>query len=421
MKFFRLIILVVIVATSSFVGFRIYQQEKQNQILQEHKVELLDIKYGLFNIDEWKTVFADLISKKMNDFTVANTDEEVIKKEISVFLEKAVDGFEERYNEENKGSGITSILKRSISSFAGIFDQVRKDIPIFTDEIYSFLTEGGSQEMLQKYIESELGRYTKGTFMQTDYTVMNNLISIYEGTNKIDTVAIIDSKIEENNKNKETQNYILFGLGLLSLLFLIILKNKTKIEYLIFTIYSVLLLLLGVFLPMIAIDARIKELSFPFLGETIQFKNQILFYKSKSIMEVVDLMISQGRSDLIFVGILVLLFSVLFPVVKLLSSLGYIFSDKLRNNSVIKWLTFKTGKWSMADVFVIALFMAYLGFDGLITEQLNQLESITNSSAVLTTNNSGLLFGFYAFTGFVLFSLFISQKIGKMKNKKAAD
>ena len=69
----------------------------------------------------------------------------------------------------------------------------------------------------------------------------------------------------------------------------------------------------------------------------------------------------------------------------------------------------------MADVFVIALFMAYLGFDGLITEQLNQLQSITNSSAVLTTNNSGLLFGFYAFTGFVLFSLLISQKVEKLK------
>ena len=183
-----------------------------------------------------------------------------------------------------------------------------------------------------------------------------------------------------------------------------------------FTLYSVLLLALGVFLPMIAIDARIEELNFPFLGETIQFKDQILFYKSKSIMEVVDLMISQNRLDLLFVGILVLLFSVLFPVSKLLSTCGYIFSDKLKDNKVIQFLTFKTGKWSMADVFVIALFMAYLGFDGLITEQLNQIGNLTSSSAILTTNNSGLLFGFYAFTGFVLFSLFIAQKVGQDKS-----
>ena len=418
MKALRLIFLAAILAVSTFFGYQIYQQEKQNQALQDHKVELLDIKYGLFNVDEWKVVFSDLIAKKMKDFNLANTDEEEMKKQISAFLVTAVDDFEKRYNEQNKGGGLSSLLKRSISSFAGIFDQVKKDIPVFTDEIYKFLTEGGSQDMLQKYIEDQLDAYTKDTFLATDYTAMNNIISLYEGKNKVDTVAIIDSKIEENNAHKDTYYYILFGLFILGLVLLLILKNKTKVEYLLFTLYSVLLLALGVFLPMIAIDARIEELNFPFLGETIQFKDQILFYKSKSIMEVVDLMISQDRLDLLFVGILVLLFSVLFPVSKLLASCGYIFSEKLQNNKFIKFLTFKTGKWSMADVFVIALFMAYLGFDGLITEQLNQLDNITNSSAILTTNNSGLLFGFYAFTGFVLFSLFISQKI-KVNSEKS--
>ena len=415
MKALRLIFLAAILAVSAFFGYKIYQQEKQNQTLQDHKVELQDIKYGLFNVDEWKTVFSGLIAKKMSDFNLENTDEEELKKGISEFLETAIDGFEKRYNEENKGSGFASLLKRSISSFAGVYEQVKKDIPVFTDQIYSFLMEGGSQDMMQKYIESELDAYTKDTFLATDYTAVNNIIALYEGTDKVDTVDIINTKIEENNANKDLYYYILFGLFLAGLLLLIFLSNKTKIEYLIFTLYSVLLLALGVFLPMIAIDARIEELNFPFLGETIQFKDQILFYKSKSIMEVVDLMISQNRLDLLFVGILVLLFSVLFPVSKLLSTCGYIFSDKLKNNKVVQFLTFKTGKWSMADVFVIALFMAYLGFDGLITEQLNQIGNLTSSSAILTTNNSGLLFGFYAFTGFVLFSLFISQKVKSSK------
>ena len=411
MKALRLIFLVVILATSSFLGFKIFQQEKQNQTLQDHKVELLDVKYGLFNVDEWKAVFADLIAKKMNSFTISNTDEDALKQEISAFLEKAVDGFEERYNEENKGNGITNLLKRSITSFAGIFDQVRKDIPIFTDEIYNFLTKGESQEMLKKYIEEQLDSYTKDNFSATDYSVMNAIIKLYGGTDKASTLQIIDTKIAETYQHKDIYYYTLLGLFLLALALLIFLKNKQKSEYLIFIAYSILFLALGVFLPMIAIDARIEELNFPFLGETITFEDQIIFYKSKSIMEVVDLMMSQGRLDLIFVGLLVMLFSVLFPVSKLLSSIGYLFSQKLRNNGVIKFLTFKTGKWSMADVFVIALFMAYLGFDGLITEQLKQLGNLTNSAEVLTTNNSALLFGFYGFTGFVFFSLFISQKI----------
>ncbi len=413
MKALRLIILALLIGTSVFFSYQIYQQEKLHQVQKADLVELSDIKYGLFNVDEWKDLFAEVIAEKMVDFNLENTDEAALKKDIALFLEKAVDDFEKRYNEENKSSGFAGLLKKSISSFAGIFEQVKKDIPIFTDEIYTFLTGSGSKDLIKEYLSNELDKYTKDTFLATDYTVMNKIISKYEGTTKVDTITIIKSKIEENTSNKNSYQTILLSIYTLTLLLLIFLKKTTKAEFLLFISYSLLLLFLGVFLPMIAIDARISELNFPFLGETIQFKDQVLFFKSKSIMEVVDLMISQDRIDLLFVGGLVFLFSVLFPLSKLISSIFYLFSKKLSNTKLIKFLVFKTGKWSMADVFVIAIFMAYLGFDGLITEQLNQLGKFTGSTAVLTTNNSGLLFGFFAFTGFVIFSLFISQKIKK--------
>lgn len=413
MKALRLIILALLIGTSVFFSYQIYQQEKLYQVQKADLVELSDIKYGLFNVDEWKDLFAEVIAEKMVDFNLENTDEAALKKDIAFFLEKAVDDFEKRYNEENKSSGFSGLLKKSISSFAGIFEQVKKDIPIFTDEIYTFLTGSGSKDLIKEYLSNELDKYTKDTFLATDYTVMNKIISKYEGTTKVDTITIIKSKIEENTSNKDSYQTILLSIYTLTLLLLIFLKKTTKAEFLLFISYSLLLLFLGVFLPMIAIDARISELNFPFLGETIQFKDQVLFFKSKSIMEVVDLMISQDRIDLLFVGGLVFLFSVLFPLSKLISSILYLFSKKLSNTKLIKFLVFKTGKWSMADVFVIAIFMAYLGFDGLITEQLNQLGKFTGSTAVLTTNNSGLLFGFFAFTGFVIFSLFISQKIKK--------
>jgi hypothetical protein len=414
MKALRLIFLALLLGTSAFFSIKIYQQEKLNQEHKSDLIELSDIKYGLFNVDEWKDIFADVIAKKMDDFNLENTDEAALKKEITAFLTKAVDNFEKRYNEKNSGGGLSGLLRKSISSFAGIFDQVKEDIPVFTEDIYKFLTAGGSKDMIKQYLSEQLDDYTKDTFLATDYTVMDNIIKKYDGKDKVDTSEIINSKIKEINTNNDLYQYSLLGMYAVSLLLLLFLKNKTKVEYLVFIFYSLLLLFLGVFLPMIAIDARISELNFAFLGETIQFKDQVLFYKSKSIVEVVELMISQNRLDLLFVGGLILVFSVLFPVSKLISSIFYVFSSKLKNNKIIQFLVFKTGKWSMADVFVIAIFMAYLGFDGLITDQLKQMQIISESTRIIATNNSDLLFGFYAFTGFVLFSLFISQKIKKV-------
>lgn len=414
MKSLRLIFLTLLLSTSIFFGYKTYHQEKLNQEYNDHLIELSDIKYGLFNADEWKSVFAKVIAENVQNFSLKNTDQETLKKEISIFIGKAIDSFEKGLKEDKpKSSGGLSGLLKTLSSFSGVFDQVRNQIPVFTDQIYNHIMNGDNGAMMQQYIVTKLDEYTKDSTLVTDYTSMNNIIKIYGGTDKNDTTKIIESKIKENNASKDLYWTVLFSLFILFTTLLIVLSNKTKWEFFTFISYSLVLLALGVLLPMIAIDARIAELNFPFMGETIQFKDQILFFKSKSIMEVVDLMISQNRLDLFFVGGLVFLFSVLFPISKLISSLFYIFNEKMQNNRVIKFLVFKTGKWSMADVFVIALFMAYLGFDGLITEQLNQFQNITKSVGILTTNNSGLLFGFYAFTGFVLFSLFISQKVKK--------
>ena len=171
---------------------------------------------------------------------------------------------------------------------------------------------------------------------------------------------------------------------------------------------------------MIEIDARISEISFTFLEENISFKNQVLFYKSKSIYEVVTLMMAQQKFDLMAVGVLIFLFSVLFPVFKLLSTSVYLMSDKLKKHKIIQFFIFKTGKWSMADVFVIAIIMAFIGFEGIISEQLNQLSTLGESIDILTTNNSSVLFGFYAFTAFVIISLFLSQKIHNSLSKESS-
>jgi hypothetical protein len=159
------------------------------------------------------------------------------------------------------------------------------------------------------------------------------------------------------------------------------------------------------------IDARIAEMNFTLIGEPVSFQDQVLYFKSKSILQVVKVMVTQARADLLLVGFLVFLFSVLFPVAKLISALLFIQSQKFKNNKFIQFMVFKTGKWSMADVMVIAIFMSYIGFSGIITEQLKQIEVITQTMEILTTNKSSLMAGFYFFTAFALLSLLVSHKL----------
>ena len=62
----------------------------------------------------------------------------------------------------------------------------------------------------------------------------------------------------------------------------------------------------------------------------------------------------------------------------------------------------------MADVMVLAIFMAYIGFNGIIDSQFGQLSSSGQELVILTTNGTSLQPGYYLFLTYTLLALFLS-------------
>ena len=55
-------------------------------------------------------------------------------------------------------------------------------------------------------------------------------------------------------------------------------------------------------------------------------------------MEVASIMLSQEKIKVMLVGILVVLFSVIFPVSKLISSVLLVFKRSLKDNKIVRFL-----------------------------------------------------------------------------------
>lgn len=117
-----------------------------------------------------------------------------------------------------------------------------------------------------------------------------------------------------------------------------------------------------------------------------------------------------------FVGILMIGFSVIIPSIKLLSSLAYYFDVRSsRKSRLINFFVFKSGKWSMADVMVVAIFMAYIGFSGIVTNQFGKIQELVPSEIVfISTNGTSLQPGFFAFLAYVLLALVLSSMLAKL-------
>jgi hypothetical protein len=132
-------------------------------------------------------------------------------------------------------------------------------------------------------------------------------------------------------------------------------------------------------------------------------------------MQVVSLLIESGKGDSLMVGFLLIMFSVLFPVTKLVTAVFYLRGNERFNNSkVVQFFAFKSGKWSMADVMVVAIFMSYIGFESILNAQLPHLSVKNDIVQTITTDASSMQIGFILFTTFVLYSMLLSEMLKRI-------
>lgn len=409
MKVLRIFALSLLCAMMVFSALEVYHKEQKKRHLTEDLIELSDIKYGMFNVDEWTEILADVVAKKVQDFDLTKGNKDDLNRRVSAFLYTTISDFEDRFKRNNRGIG--GLLKRGVASVTNIFGEMKKDIPIFTEDIVNFLDDPENKEQIRAYMLKELSGYADNTFSEMDYSVRDNILAIHGYPSGTEAIAGMKEEIDTVDDSISGNRALLFGIIISTGLLVMFLKTPTVAEFSLLTAMSLVLLISGLSLPMIDIDARISEMNFTLLGESINFSDQVLYFKSKSILEIVALMLSQGKFDVLMVGLLVLLFSVLFPLSKLICSCIYLYAEKLRTSKFIRFMVFRTGKWSMADVMVIAIFMAYIGFSGILTEQLSHLGGLAQSVEILTTNQTQLQIGFFLFTAFAVMSLLISHRM----------
>ena len=172
-------------------------------------------------------------------------------------------------------------------------------------------------------------------------------------------------------------------------------------------------LIIGVFTPMLEISAYSTNLtiplkfSVPLIGE-IDIPDKVFegrmyyYYQSKSVIDLINVLL---ESENYVVAVSIFGFSVLVPFIKLTLSVLLLLSRPFRDSRFVKKTVGRIGKWSMADVFVVATFLSYLSFSNM-------------NSGIDTEANT--LVGLYFFLAYCILSIASSQFI-ELAVKKEKD
>jgi len=422
-RIFLLIFLIPLVLATAWAGVRAYHISQQRAEIKKDYSVLNNINYGLLSVNAWRDHLVRVVTHRIDDFEFSEGEEDTLRHEIEQVLHAVVnkaDNLMDKKQKTVKGK----IAKLAVKTFVNE-DKVHDKVPIFARTIVNEIKKPANREKLKGLAREKLSDFGAVTYdSANDVQRAHDIMARYNADSLAAFNLFVAGKLDKLQQQTYTFAYAMLGILVFFLALWWLLRGQTALHTPLFVL-SVLLALVvlftGLTTPMIEIDARIKHMSFLLIGERITFDDQVIFYQSKSIMEVVKILIATGKFDSMAVGILILAFSVLFPIAKLLSTKIYLLGKaRWRENKIIRFFAFKSGKWSMADVNVVAIFMAYIGFKGILDTQLAHLNRHTASLASISTNETSLQPGFIVFVGFVLFSLMLSVILKKITGLEAS-
>lgn len=160
---------------------------------------------------------------------------------------------------------------------------------------------------------------------------------------------------------------------------------------------------LGLFVPGIILPIFVLNMEMTALINASGLSTTIVDKELSIITTVTEL----WRDNRLFVAALIFLFSVCIPLLKtLLVTLAYLKKHTSTESRIMTFVA-SIGKWSMADVFVVAIFLAILSTDHgeNVTTHLINILGLQLSFDISTQTLSAAGAGFYFFSGYCLLSL----------------
>jgi hypothetical protein len=380
--------------------------------LRTDLAQLTHVRYGLLSADRWRDIIAPILNAQIDKIDLKGQSKSLrpmvqrslyalldnIKKQMSAPLAKGAKA-------SMPGQGNPLLVNMIIGS-------LRPHVPEYTDVVMAELAKPKNQTGFKDSIRSVLAEGIKNTFGAVDMTEYSSILKRHECSSEEVCEQTLGKQIEQ--ADERITRYYLTVLGSVALGFALLTvgqRGLSRSAVLVLMMFCIVLLAGGVLSPMLEVEVRITRLNATLLGTPIEFREQSLYFRSKNVIEVFQTLIEMGRPEMSIVAVLVLLFSVVFPVLKMLALSASLFRPAiLRTSRIVKFFAFESSKWSMADVMAVGIFMSFVAFNGLIGSAMQDLMN-AGGQLEIPTNSSKILPGYYLFIGFCLASIFLSKKL----------
>jgi hypothetical protein len=396
----------------------------QRRLIRTDLAELTHARYGILSADQWRGIIGPILNAQVD-----NLDLKGQTKSLRPMVERSLNDLLDHIKTQMtaptaKGSSPPAAKGLGLPGGGNpifinmIINSLRPHVPEYTDVVMAELGKQQTQKNFKDSVRVVLANAVNNTFGSTDMTTYNSILKRYGCAQARAATAacedILGKKIAEADSLANRDYLTVLGSAALGFILLIPGKRTlSRTAVAVLMLFCIAMLVGGVLSPMLEVEVRVTKLDATLLGSPIEFRDQSLYYQSKTVLEVCRTLIEMGRPEMTVVGVLVILFSIVFPALKMLAlGASLIRPALLRTNRLVRLLAFDLSKWSMADVMALAIFMSFVAFNGVVGGALDGLHAMPGNQQVsFPTNASKILPGYYLFIGFCVSSIILSKKL----------
>ncbi len=404
----------------AWFGYRISTLSSQQQEIKTDYSVSNNITFGILSVDQWREKMAAVVDEKVNQFNMTAWQKKELQKKVAKQLNTLVDKAVAEVNKPQKSIG--GKLKKLAFNAVVDPEEIKAEVPNFAATIVDKINRPASKKRLKGIVNTKIDQLKKETFDNTEPASVTVKRHIYKKYHVASTAAFektINVQLSNIRKLMYIYTFGMIGCVLLALCLWLLLKKQVRLHtvlYILSLLFAFVLLLVGITSTIIEVDARIQSLNFTLLGEKLAFKNQVLFFQSKSITGIIKSLVGQPKPDAVLVGILILLFVIVLPVLRMMGKGILIWGrEKYAENKLVRFLALDLGKWDMADVMVVGIAMTYIGLNGILQSQLSDLNIKEELLSTVTQNNSSLQPGYYIFIAYVAYVSVLSLILKRIK------
>ena len=386
------------------------------RLVRTDLAEITHARYGILSADQWRGIIGPILNAQVDKLDLKGQTRS-LRPMVERSLYDLLDHIKTQMTSPSaKGSGLPGGGNPIIVNM--IIGSLRPHVPEYTDVVMVQLGKQETQKSFKDSVRGVLADAVNNTFGATDMNTYNSILKRYGCAQTSTGAAACEETLRKKIAEADSQatRYYLTVLASAALGFILLMPGKrtlSRAAVSVLMLFCLAMLVGGILSPMLEVEVRVTKLDATLLGAPIEFRDQSLYYRSKTVLEVCQTLLAMGRPEMTLVGVLVILFSVVFPALKMLALGASLFRPALlRTNRLVRLLAFDLSKWSMADVMALAIFMSFVAFNGVIGSSWDGVRGMPGIQAVsFPTNASQILPGYYLFIGFCVSSIFLSKKL----------